>query len=109
MLYVILSFILIGLFILFMSIPLIYFNIPFGHWYGIRFTETLSNKTLWEKANKFAGRLLFNLSLSIIFISVILSIFVKADIFAYIMGIYIYFCAIFFYKKTNSFIKKNNN
>ncbi len=92
-----------------MSIPLLYYNIPFGHWYGIRFPETLKKKDLWDKVNKYAGKILLIQSLTIIFFALVLNTLFKVDIFSYIMSIYIYFSAVFFYKRINGFIKKQNN
>ncbi|HPN37268.1 MAG TPA: SdpI family protein [Melioribacteraceae bacterium] len=101
-------FLLIGILIILMSLPLIFRKMPFGHWYGIRFSETLSNNTVWDITNKYAGKLLLFLGFGIIFFSLIIKNYVKPDIFSYIMSIYIYFSAIYFYKRIIRFIKKQH-
>lgn len=102
-------YILFGILIFLMSIPLLFFNLPFEHWYGIRFSGTLNDKQLWTKTNKYAGYLLFFIGLSIIFLSIILIFFFKSDIFSFVMSIYIFLAATIFYKRIQKFINKQNN
>jgi uncharacterized membrane protein len=38
-----------------LSVPLILKVVPPNRWYGIRTAQTLSNRELWFRANRFAG------------------------------------------------------
>ncbi len=92
-----------------MAVPLIYFNIPFGHWYGIRFNETLLNRKLWDLVNKKGGYYILFIGVSTLILSLTIFKFFKEDIFAFIISLYIYFSSVYFYKKIKKIINKYSN
>lgn len=58
MLIFVIVFILIGLLMVALSIPLIRGKVPPNVWYGFRIRLTLENPDIWYPANAYAGRLL---------------------------------------------------
>jgi len=58
MLIFVIIFILIGLLMVALSIPLIRGKVPPNVWYGFRIRLTLENPDIWYPANAYAGRLL---------------------------------------------------
>lgn len=92
-----------------MAVPLIYFNIPFRHWYGIRFNETLNDKKLWNLVNKKGGYFILFIGVSTLILSLTLFKFLKTDIFAFTLSLYIFFSTVLFYKKIKKLINKHTN
>jgi len=58
MLWAVVSFIIIGLGMVALSIPMILGKVPPNAWYGFRVSLTSDNPDLWYPANAYAGRLL---------------------------------------------------
>jgi hypothetical protein len=53
-LYIVTGLLLVGL-----SLPLIYRKVPPNYWYGFRVRATLENEEVWYPANEYAGKRLF--------------------------------------------------
>jgi len=50
------SFIIIGLILIILSLPLLYKKIRPNYFYGFRMKKTLENKEIWYKANQFMSK-----------------------------------------------------
>ena len=48
-----------GLLLVGLSLPLIYRKVPPNYWYGFRVRATLENEEVWYPANEYAGKRLF--------------------------------------------------
>jgi uncharacterized membrane protein len=71
----IITFLFVGLLEIGLSIPLIMEKVPPNYLYGFRTKKTLSNKEIWYKANKYAGKDLLVIGLILSVGTLILLIF----------------------------------
>ncbi len=74
MLALFIVYLLCGIIIIILSIPLLSGKIPPNHWYGLRVRETLNDKIVWYKANKISGRYLLIYGICIILLTNVLTI-----------------------------------
>jgi len=65
-------FIVMGLLMIILSIPMIQGRVKPNRWYGFRTRATLENPDIWYPANAYAGRLLLWLGVAIILASLLL-------------------------------------
>ena len=76
-------FIVSGITLTFISIPLIAEKIKPNYWYGFRVAKTLNNPEIWYKANKYAGWRLLGAGLTITLSSLLLYLLPGLDLLAY--------------------------
>ena len=55
----IIFFLLTGLLLIALAIPMILHKVPPNRWYGFRVSRTLNDPAIWYPANAYAGKLLF--------------------------------------------------
>ena len=74
---VLISSMIVGLLEIGFSIPLILEKVPLNPLYGFRIKKTLSNESVWYKANKYVGRDFLVASLILLVGTLMLSIFIN--------------------------------
>ena len=97
MLALFIVYLLCGVIIVILSLPLLSGKIPPNHWYGLRIPVTLNDKSIWIKANKIAGKYLFVYGISVILINTLIMLLkVSENVYSIGMALFIFFGAIIF-------------
>lgn len=80
-----------GLVLMGVSVPLIQRRVPPNGWYGFRVRRTLNNPSVWYPANEYSGRLLFWQGAGTVAVAVVLGIALRPDSDARVLA-YTFIC-----------------
>lgn len=91
MVFIVVFFILFGILMVGLAVPMIREKVPPNSWYGLRIDATIDNPDVWYPANAFVGRLLIIYGLITIVASILLAQIqsISDDVYAIIMSAYI--------------------
>jgi len=74
LLLLLLSYILVGLLLIGLAMPLIQRKVKPNVWYGLRLSQTMNDERVWYQANEYSGRLLLYVGVTLIVVASLLAV-----------------------------------